>query len=84
MLSGTCARRGLNCCADEDQDTKATRDPVAPAQRSEAAQRKALTHRLADGIPAHNSARCLRRWRPSCATPAACQTVRRRYRRSRW
>jgi transposase len=40
--------------ADEDQDAKATRDPVAPAQRSEAAQRKALTRRLTDGTPAHS------------------------------
>jgi transposase len=40
--------------ADEDQDAKATRDPVAPAQRSEAAQRKAQTRRLTDGTPAHS------------------------------
>lgn len=40
--------------ADEDQAAKATRDPVAPTRRSEAAQRKASTHRLADGTPAHS------------------------------
>jgi hypothetical protein len=40
--------------ADEDQAAKATRDPVAPAQRSEAGQTKAQTRRLADGTPAHS------------------------------
>ena len=40
--------------ADEDLAAKATRDPVAPAQRSPAAQRKALTHRLEDGTATHS------------------------------
>jgi hypothetical protein len=40
--------------ADEDQAAKATRDPVAPARRSQAAQRKASTRRLEDGTPAHS------------------------------
>ena len=40
--------------ADEDQAAKATRDPVAPARRSPAALRKASTHQLADGTPAHS------------------------------
>jgi len=40
--------------ADEDQAAKATRDPVAPAQRSSAAQRKAATHRLEDRTPVHS------------------------------
>ena len=40
--------------APEDQAAKATRDPVAPARRSQAAQRKALTRRLEDGTPAHS------------------------------
>ena len=40
--------------ADEDQAAKATRDPVAPARRSQAAQRKASTHQLEDGTPAHS------------------------------
>ena len=40
--------------ADEDQAAKAARDPVAPAQRSTAAQRKASTRRLEDGTPAHS------------------------------
>ncbi|MGQ0651131.1 MAG: IS1634 family transposase [Betaproteobacteria bacterium] len=40
--------------ADEDQSAKARRDPVAPAKRSAKAQRKADTHRLNDGSPAHS------------------------------
>ena len=40
--------------ADTDQAAKATRDPVAPAQRSQAAQDKAARHTLDDGSPAHS------------------------------
>jgi len=40
--------------ADEDQDAKRTRNPVAPAKRSEAAEEKVATHELADGTPAHS------------------------------
>jgi transposase len=40
--------------ADEDQAAKKTRDPVAPARRSEAAQRKAQTKRLDDGTQVHS------------------------------
>jgi transposase len=40
--------------ADEDQDAKQRRDPVAPAVRSTAAQQKALSLALADGSPAHS------------------------------
>ena len=40
--------------ADEDLAAKATRAPVAPAQRSQAAQRKASTHRLEDGTATHS------------------------------
>ena len=40
--------------ADEDQQAKATRDPVAPATRSAAADQKAATHQLADGTPVHS------------------------------
>src|SRR5690606_25900149 len=40
--------------ADEDQQAKLTRDPVAPAKRSEDAEIKALTHTLEDGSPAHS------------------------------
>jgi transposase len=47
------AWRGL-LFADEDPLAKATRDPVAPAQRSEPAERKAHTHTLSDGTPVHS------------------------------
>jgi hypothetical protein len=40
--------------ADEDQQAKATRDPVAPASRSAAADQKAASHRLADGTVVHS------------------------------
>ncbi len=40
--------------ADEDLEAKATRDPVAPAKRSEAAEAKAVTKTLADGTQAHS------------------------------
>ena len=42
--------------ADTEQDIKATRDPVAPAQRSTSAQAKAASHTLPDGSPAHSFA----------------------------
>jgi hypothetical protein len=40
--------------ADEDQQAKATRDPVAPAKRSAAADQKAASHQLADGTTVHS------------------------------
>jgi len=40
--------------ADEDKKAKAKRDPVAPAKRSDEALRKAATHTLDDGTPAHS------------------------------
>jgi hypothetical protein len=40
--------------ADEDQDAKLTRDPVAPAKRSRKALEKASTKRTADGFEAHS------------------------------
>jgi hypothetical protein len=40
--------------ADEDVDAKDRRDPLAPAQRSAKALRKASTHRLADSSLAHS------------------------------
>jgi transposase len=39
--------------ADDDQAARQTRDPVAPARRSDAALHKISTHRLQDGTPAH-------------------------------
>ena len=40
--------------ADTDQQAKATRDPVAPATRSQAALNKVARHTLDDGSPAHS------------------------------
>ena len=40
--------------SDEDQDAKKTRDPVAPAKRSNEALRKVHERTLADGTPAHS------------------------------
>jgi len=40
--------------ADPDQQAKATRDPVAPARRSQAALDKVASHTLDDGTPAHS------------------------------
>ena len=40
--------------SDEDHTAKATRDPVAPAKRSDAALRKAHTKALDDGSEVHS------------------------------
>ena len=40
--------------ADEDQAAKLTRDPVAPAKRSDAAMKKVLSRTLEDGTPIHS------------------------------
>jgi len=40
--------------ADEDQVCKATRDPVAPAKRSDAALRKVRSKTLEDGTQVHS------------------------------
>lgn len=40
--------------ADEDQQAKATRDPVAPARRSAKAEQKAVSKSLEDGSLAHS------------------------------
>ena len=40
--------------ADQDQHAKTTRDPVAPARRSPAAEAKATRHTLDDGTTAHS------------------------------
>ena len=61
--------------ADTDQAAKATRDPVAPAQRSQAAQVKAARHTLDDGTPAHSFSTLLANLagivRNTCRTPRA-------------
>ena len=40
--------------SDEDQEAKKTRDPVAPAQRSEKAMQKVGSKKLEDGTEAHS------------------------------
>src|SRR5471032_3356664 len=40
--------------ADPDQQAKTTRDPVAPAKRSQAALAKTASHTLEDGTPVHS------------------------------
>ena len=61
--------------ADPDQAAKATRDPVAPAQRSAAARRKATTRSLDDGTPAHSFTTLMDELstivRNTCLTPGA-------------
>jgi hypothetical protein len=61
--------------ADTDQEAKATRDPVAPAKRSAAAQDKACTHTLTDGTQAHSFATLMQELatvvRNTCRTPNA-------------
>jgi transposase len=61
--------------ADTEQQAKATRDPVAPAQRSASAQAKAATHCLIDGTPAHSFATLMAGLanlvRNTCRTPNA-------------
>jgi transposase len=60
--------------ADTDQQAKATRDPVAPAKRSSAAQVKASSHTLPDGTPAHSFATLIDELasvvRNTCRTPS--------------
>jgi hypothetical protein len=61
--------------ADEDQAAKATRDPVAPAERSEAALEKVHKHVAADGTPVHSLRTLIAELatlvRNTCRTPAA-------------
>ncbi len=61
--------------ADTDQQSKTTRDPVAPAKRSKAALAKAARHTLDDGTPAHSFATLLGELativRNTCRTPHA-------------
>jgi hypothetical protein len=61
--------------ADTDQAAKATRDPVAPAKRSQTAQNKASSHTLDDGTPAHSFSTLLADLasivRNTCRTPNA-------------
>jgi hypothetical protein len=61
--------------ADPDQDAKKTRDPVAPAKRSEAAKIKATSRQLEDGTPTHSFSTLLGELgtivRNTCRTPNA-------------
>lgn len=61
--------------ADPDQQAKATRDPVAPAKRSQAALDKVFSHTLDDGTPAHSFSTLLAELativRNTCRTPSA-------------
>jgi transposase len=61
--------------ADTDQQAKATRDPVAPARRSEAALAKVARHALEHGTPAHSFATLMAELaaivRNTCRTPGA-------------
>ena len=61
--------------ADEDQQAKTTRDPVAPAQRSEAALRKVHSKILDDATEAHSFATLLEELagivRNECRIPGA-------------
>ncbi|MEK7730573.1 MAG: IS1634 family transposase [Planctomycetota bacterium] len=72
------ALRSMLFC-DEDQDAKKTRDPVAPAKRSEAALKKAHSKLLEDGSSAHSFQTLLKSLgtivRNTCRTPAARSTA---------
>jgi transposase len=61
--------------ADTDQAAKATRDPVAPAKRSAAAQSKVARHSLDDGTPVHSFSTLMAELativRNTCRTPSA-------------
>jgi transposase len=61
--------------ADTEQQLKSTRDPVAPATRSDLAQAKAASHRLIDGTPAHSFSTLMAELativRNTCRTPHA-------------
>ena len=57
--------------ADEDQAAKRTRDPVAPATRSEAARKKVARRTLDVGRRYTVSRRCCRTCTPSCAIRVA-------------
>lgn len=61
--------------ADTDQQAKATRDPVAPATRSETALAKVSRHALDDGTPVHSFSTLMADLatlvRNTCRTPLA-------------
>jgi len=61
--------------SDTEQDAKATRDPVAPARRSESALSKVAKRELEDGTPVHSFATLMADMstlvRNTCRTPMA-------------
>ena len=61
--------------ADTEQHAKASRDPVAPARRSDKALAKAASHTLDDGSPAHSFSTLMAEMativRNTCRTPSA-------------
>ena len=54
MLSGTWEIWRPLLFADEAQEEKRERDPVAPAKRSDHAEEKVRSKKLADGSPVHS------------------------------
>jgi transposase len=64
---------------DEDQAAKLTRDPVAPAKRSEAAMKKVHSRTLQDGTPTHSFQTLLRELetvvRNTCRTPKSARNA---------
>jgi transposase len=65
--------------ADPDQEAKATRDPVAPAVRSESARDKVARRTLDDDSPAHSFATLMAELasvvRNTCRTPQTADTA---------
>jgi len=63
--------------ADEDQAAKLTRDPVAPAKRSDAAMKKVITRALDDGAQVHSFQTLMQELqtiaRNTCRTPKGAQ-----------
>ena len=61
--------------ADTDLAAKSTRDPVAPAQRSQQAQEKVVSRTVADGTPVHSFSTLMAELgsivRNTCRTPGA-------------
>jgi hypothetical protein len=61
--------------ADTDRQAKATRDPVAPATRSQAALAKVALRRLEDGTPVHSFSTLMKELgtivRNTCHAPGA-------------
>lgn len=65
--------------ADTEQQARATRDPVAPAQRSSAALAKASRHSLDDDTPVHSFSTLIAELatiaRNTCRTPGAAENA---------